>query len=132
MLHASVCCRTIKSDRVRTSGTKAVILTRYRGRQSHIEAVTAEPPDAARFDSPGIGEIDAVYHVAFEELDDAVHTVGTADQEWTRQSCAGRAAYTTSTSCLMYCSFGREPIVWTRREALGLVRAGHPTEFRPQ
>lgn len=86
MLHASVSCKwTIRSDRVQNIRHEAVILTRHRrGRQPHIMAVTAEPlPTRIASIARGTGEIDAVYHVAFEELTEAVETVGTAEQKAT-------------------------------------------------
>jgi hypothetical protein len=93
MLHASVSCKwTIRSDRVQNIRHEAVILTRHRrGRQPHIVAVTAEPlPTRLASIARGTGEIDAVYHVAFEELNEAVHTVGTVEQKATLSELSGQ------------------------------------------
>ena len=85
LLHAAVSCKwTIRSDRVQSIRHEAVILTRHRrGRQPHIVAVTAEPlPGRIASIARGTGEIDAVYHVAFDELLLAVEERGTpAEQE---------------------------------------------------
>lgn len=88
LLHAAVSCKwTIRSDRVQNIRHEAVILTRHRrGRQPHIVAVTAEPlPTRLASIARGTGEIDAVYHVAFEELVHATNEVGTAEQKTTLQ-----------------------------------------------
>lgn len=70
-LHAAVSCKwTIRSDRVQNIRHEATILTRNRrGRQPHIVAVTAEPlPSRLASIAMGTGEVDAVYHVALDEL----------------------------------------------------------------
>jgi hypothetical protein len=93
MLHAAVSCKwTIRSDRVQNIRHEAVILTRHRrGRQPHIVAVTAEPlPTRLASIARGTGEIDAVYHVAFEELNEAVRTVGTVEQKATLSELSGQ------------------------------------------
>lgn len=93
MLHASVSCKwTIRSDRVQNIRHEAVILTRHRrGRQPHIVAVTAEPlPTRLASIARGTGEIDAVYHVAFEELHEAVSSVGTDRQRDTLSELTGQ------------------------------------------
>lgn len=93
ILHASVSCKwTIRSDRVQNIRHEAVILTRHRrGRQPHIVAVTAEPlPTRLASIARGTGEIDAVYHVAFEELSEAVHAVGTVEQKATLSELTGQ------------------------------------------
>lgn len=84
MLHASVSCKwTIRSDRVQNIRHEAIVLTRHRrGRQPHIVAVTAEPlPTRLASIARGTGEVDAVYHVTYEELCEAVRDVGTAEQK---------------------------------------------------
>jgi hypothetical protein len=84
MLHAAVSCKwTIRSDRVQNVRHEAVILTRHRrGRQPHIVAVTAEPlPSRLASIARGTGEIDAVYHVAFEELLAATESAGTKGEK---------------------------------------------------
>lgn len=83
VLHAAVSCKwTIRSDRVQNIRHEGVILTRHRrGRQPHIVTVTAEPlPSRIASIARGTGEVDAVYHVAFEELEEAVRVAGTNEQ----------------------------------------------------
>lgn len=82
-LHAAVSCKwTIRSDRVQNIRHEAVILTRNRrGRQPHIVAVTAEPlPSRLASIAMGTGEVDAVYHVALEELVAATERAGGRNQ----------------------------------------------------
>jgi hypothetical protein len=70
-LHAAISCKwTIRSDRVQNIRHEGVILTRHRrGRQPHIVTVTAEPlPSRLAAIARGTGEVDCVYHVAFDEL----------------------------------------------------------------
>jgi hypothetical protein len=84
MLHAAVSCKwTIRSDRVQNVRHEAVILTRHRrGRQPHIVGVTVEPlPSRLASIARGTGEIDAVYHVAFDELVAATSEVGTKGEK---------------------------------------------------
>jgi hypothetical protein len=84
MLHAAVSCKwTIRSDRVQNIRHEAVILTRHRrGRQPHIVTVTAEPlPTRLASIARGTGEVDSVYHLAFDELVSAVSSVGSAGQQ---------------------------------------------------
>ncbi|MPZ53889.1 MAG: restriction endonuclease [Acidimicrobiia bacterium] len=92
-LHASVSCKwTIRSDRVQNIRHEAVILTRHRrARQPHIVAVTAEPlPTRLASIARGTGEIDSVYHVAFEELAEAVRIEGTKEQKATLAELVGQ------------------------------------------
>lgn len=93
LLHASVSCKwTLRSDRAQNVRHEAVILTRHRrGRQPHIVAVTAEPL-ASRIASlaRGTGEIDAVYHVALGQLEQATSEVGTALQKETLDELVGQ------------------------------------------
>jgi hypothetical protein len=82
ILHAAVSCKTtIRSDRVQNIRHEAVVMTRHRrGRLPHIVAVTAEPlPSRLASIARGTGEIDAVYHVALPELEEAVARVGNAE-----------------------------------------------------
>jgi len=60
-----------------------VILTRNRrGRQPRIVTVTAEPlPTRLAAIARGTGEVDAVYHVALDELVQATATAGNAEQQ---------------------------------------------------
>src|SRR5680860_1614041 len=82
-LHAAVSCKwTIRSDRVQNIRHEGVILTRHRrGRQPHIVTVTAEPlPTRLAAIAKGTGEVDGVYHVAFDELRAAVDCEEDAEQ----------------------------------------------------
>jgi hypothetical protein len=84
LLHAAVSCKwTIRSDRVQNVRHEAVILTRHRrGRQPHIVAVTAEPlPSRLASIARGTGEIDGVYHIAFDSLLAAVEEVATPGEQ---------------------------------------------------
>jgi hypothetical protein len=83
-LHASISCKwTIRSDRVQNIRHESSILMRNRrGRQPHIVAVTAEPlPSRLASICMGTGEVDAVYHVALEELSEATESVGNPRQQ---------------------------------------------------
>lgn len=81
-LHAAVSCKwTIRSDRVQNVRHEFNQMIRHRrGRQPHLVTVTAEPlPTRLASIARGTGEVDATYHVAFEELAQAVaasHNVG--------------------------------------------------------
>lgn len=82
-LHAAISCKwTIRSDRVQNIRHEAHILTRNRrGRQPHIVSVTAEPlPSRLASIAMGTGEVDAVYHVALDELVEATKDSGNAKQ----------------------------------------------------
>jgi hypothetical protein len=84
LLHAAISCKwTIRSDRVQNIRHEGVILTRSRrGRQPHIVTVTAEPlPSRLAAIARGTGEVDAVYHVALDELVQATETAGNAEQQ---------------------------------------------------
>ncbi|MEA3511540.1 MAG: NgoMIV family type II restriction endonuclease [Actinomycetota bacterium] len=83
-LHAAVSCKwTIRSDRVQNIRHESVLLTRLRrGRQPHIVSVTAEPlPTRLAAIARGTGEVDAVYHAAFEPLVRATDLAGTVEQQ---------------------------------------------------
>lgn len=74
-LHAAVSCKwTIRSDRVQNIRHENNQMVRHRrGRQPHLVAVTAEPlPSRLASIARGTGEVDAVYHVAYDELHAAV------------------------------------------------------------
>jgi hypothetical protein len=82
-LHAAVSCKwTLRSDRAQNVRHEAVIMVRHRrGRLPHIAAVTMEPlPKRIAALAVGTGEVDAVYHPAYDELLEAVKSVGTKDQ----------------------------------------------------
>lgn len=75
MLHAAVSCKwTIRSDRVQNIRHENNQMVRHRrGRQPHLVAVTAEPlPSRLAAIARGTGEVDAVYHIVYDELDAAV------------------------------------------------------------
>lgn len=83
LLHALISLKwSIRSDRVQNIRHEAVILTRTRrGRQPHIAVVTLEPlPSRLASIARGTGEIDAVYHLLYEELWDATMTIGSSEQ----------------------------------------------------
>jgi hypothetical protein len=82
-LHAAISCKwTIRSDRVQNIRHEAVVLMRNRrGRQPHIVSVTAEPlPSRLASIAMGTGEVDAVYHVALDELVAATTDAGNPKQ----------------------------------------------------
>ncbi len=74
-LHAAISSKwTIRSDRVQNVRHEFATLVRNRrGRCPHLVLVTAEPlPSRLLSIARGTGEIDAVYHLLFDELDMAV------------------------------------------------------------
>ena len=74
-LHAAVSCKwTIRSDRVQNIRHEFNQMVRHRrGRQPHLVTVTAEPlPSRLAAIARGTGEVDATYHIAFNELGKAV------------------------------------------------------------
>lgn len=82
-LHAAVPCKwTLRSDRAQNIRHEAVVLIRTRrGRLPHITPVTAEPmPTRLASLARGTGEVDAVYHVALDELRAACAAVGNGEQ----------------------------------------------------
>lgn len=83
LLHGVVSCKwTLRSDRAQNvrHEFKHLVATR-RGRSPHLVAVTVEPfPGRLLSLTRGTGEIDAVYHLAYHELGQAVHAQGTQEQ----------------------------------------------------
>lgn len=82
-LHAAIPCKwTLRSDRAQNVRHEAVIMIRHRrGRLPHIAPVTAEPmPTRLASLARGTGEVDAVYHVALDELRAACEAVGSSEQ----------------------------------------------------
>jgi hypothetical protein len=74
-LHAAISSKwTIRSDRVQNVRHEFATLVRNRrGRCPHLVLVTAEPlPSRVLAIARGTGEIDAVYHLLYDELDVAV------------------------------------------------------------
>lgn len=84
-LHAAVSCKwSIRSDRVQNVRHEFATLVRNRrGRTPHLVLVTAEPlPSRLVSIARGTGEIDAVYHLLFDELQHVLPECGTtADQQ---------------------------------------------------
>jgi NgoMIV restriction enzyme len=82
-LHAAIPCKwTLRSDRAQNVRHEAVILIRHRrGRLPHITPVTAEPlPTRLASLARGTAEVDALYHVALDELRMACEEVGKKKQ----------------------------------------------------
>ena len=74
-LHAAIASKwTIRSDRVQNVRHEfAMLIRNRRGRSPHLVLVTAEPqPTRVLSIARGTGEIDAVYHLLFDQLDSAV------------------------------------------------------------
>ncbi|MEU4731633.1 NgoMIV family type II restriction endonuclease [Streptomyces sp. NPDC023588] len=89
-LHAAVSCKwTIRSDRVQNIRHEFLQMIRHRrGRLPHLVTVTAEPmPSRIAAIARGTGEVDAVYHIAFESLTAAVNAVGSGQQKDDWQEC---------------------------------------------
>jgi hypothetical protein len=82
-LHAAVSCKwTIRSDRVQNIRHECLQMIRHRrGRQPHLVTVTAEPlPTRLASIARGTGEVDAVYHVAFDAMAASVAEHANAEQ----------------------------------------------------
>lgn len=82
ILHAVVSCKwTIRSDRAQNARSEALNLIRNRkGRLPHIAVVTAEPtPSRLSSLALGTGDVDCVYHIALQELVDAMRKHGNDD-----------------------------------------------------
>src|SRR5215475_14773006 len=83
LLHAAISCKwTIRSDRVQNIRHECLQMIRHRrGRQPHLVTVTAEPlPSRLASIARGTGEVDAVYHVAFDALDASVAEHANSEQ----------------------------------------------------
>ena len=83
-LHAAVSCKwTIRSDRVQNIRHECLQMIRHRrGRQPHLVTVTAEPlPSRLASIARGTGEVDAVYHVAYDAMGASVARNANADQQ---------------------------------------------------
>lgn len=92
-LHAAVSCKwTIRSDRVQNIRHEYGQLVRHRrGRQPHLVAVTAEPlPSRLASIARGTGEVDAVYHIAYEQMVTAVAELANNDQKAAWDECVGQ------------------------------------------
>jgi hypothetical protein len=83
-LHAAISCKwTIRSDRVQNIRHECLQMIRHRrGRQPHLVTVTAEPlPSRLASIARGTGEVDGVYHVAYDALDASVTRNANPDQQ---------------------------------------------------
>lgn len=79
ILHASISCKlTLRSDRSQNARTEGLNLIRQRkGHSPHIGVVTAEPlPSRIASLALGTGDIDCVYHMGLDELQNAVQLSG--------------------------------------------------------
>lgn len=82
-LHAAISCKwTIRSDRVQNIRHECLQMIRHRrGRQPHLVTVTAEPlPTRLASIARGTGEVDAVYHVAYDAMAASVAHNANPDQ----------------------------------------------------
>ena len=92
-LHAAISCKwTIRSDRVQNIRHECLQMIRHRrGRQPHLVTVTAEPlPSRIASIARGTGEVDAVYHVAYDALATSVAKNANADQKDAWTECVGQ------------------------------------------
>jgi hypothetical protein len=84
LLHAVISAKwSMRSDRVQNVRPEGATLTRHRrGRAPHFVVVTCEPlPSRISSIAMTTGEVDAVYHVAYEETQAAVMEHGTYEQK---------------------------------------------------
>ncbi|WP_081642934.1 NgoMIV family type II restriction endonuclease [Nocardiopsis sp. CNS-639] len=89
-LHAAISCKwTIRSDRVQNIRHEFNQMIRHRrGRQPHLVTVTAEPlPSRLASITRGTGEVDAVYHVAFDALKESVDKYANSPQKEAWEEC---------------------------------------------
>lgn len=89
-LHAAISCKwTIRSDRVQNIRHECNQMIRHRrGRQPHLVTVTAEPlPSRLASIARGTGEVDAVYHIAFDALHASVMELANQAQRDAWQEC---------------------------------------------
>lgn len=89
-LHAAISCKwTIRSDRVQNIRHECNQMIRHRrGRQPHLVTVTAEPlPSRLVSIARGTGEVDAVYHIAFDALERSVEQYANAHQREAWREC---------------------------------------------
>lgn len=83
-VHAAISCKwTIRSDRVQNIRHECLQMIRHRrGRQPHLVTVTAEPlPSRLASIARGTGEVDAVYHVAYDALHASVEGYANPQQK---------------------------------------------------
>ncbi|MEU7950871.1 NgoMIV family type II restriction endonuclease [Micromonospora chalcea] len=89
MLHAALSSKlTIRSDRVQNIRVEFGTLVRNRrGRLPHLVVVTAEPlPSRIISIARGTGEIDAIYHLLYDEIDEALHLLRGQSRHLTSQA----------------------------------------------
>ncbi len=81
-LHAAISCKwTIRSDRVQNIRHECLQMIRHRRGRPHLVTVTAEPlPSRLASIARGTGEVDAVYHVAYDAMSASVAANANADQ----------------------------------------------------
>jgi hypothetical protein len=82
-LHAAISCKwTIRSDRVQNIRHECLQMIRHRrGRQPHLVTVTAEPlPSRLASIARGTGEVDAVYHIAYDAMAASVAANANSEQ----------------------------------------------------
>ncbi len=92
-LHAAISCKwTIRSDRVQNIRHECLQMIRHRrGRQPHLVTVTAEPlPSRLASIARGTGEVDAVYHVAYDALAASIARNANPDQQEAWREVAGQ------------------------------------------
>jgi hypothetical protein len=94
-LHAAVACKwTIRSDRVQNIRHENANMIRHRrGRLPHLITVTAEPlPSRLASIARGTGEVDVTYHIAYDQLAQAIAQHGSPSQqaEWDEVTGQGR------------------------------------------
>ncbi len=94
-LHAAIACKwTIRSDRVQNiRHENGNMIKHRRGRLPHLVTVTAEPlPTRLASIARGTGEVDATYHIAYNELASAVAAEGSSEQQdaWQEVTQQGR------------------------------------------
>lgn len=95
LLHAVISAKwSMRSDRVQNVRPEGALLSRHRrGRAPHFVVITAEPlPTRIASIAMTTGEVDAVYHVMFDEMTAAVWKVGTQEQQdrWHEMVTQGR------------------------------------------
>lgn|SRR5690606_7530089 len=93
LLHAVISCKwSMRSDRVQNVRPEGATLIRHRrGRAPHFVVVTCEPlPSRIAAIAMTTGEVDRVYHVTFDETQEAVAKYGTPLQRDTWNEMVGQ------------------------------------------
>ncbi|MFD1365098.1 NgoMIV family type II restriction endonuclease [Actinoplanes sichuanensis] len=94
-LHAVISVKwSMRNDRVQNVRPEGALLSRHRrGRPPHFVVVTTEPlPTRIAAIAMTTGEVDSVYHVMFDEMEEAVKEVGSKEQRarWKELVTQGR------------------------------------------